>query len=59
MLLARLHKLTSPLTDLAQEHSFNAFSRLLKGRPVGAGLIWPGICIAKRLGSTEDGGAAE
>ena len=52
-------KLIWPLTDRAQKHSFSAFSRRLIRRPVGVGLFWPGICIAKRIGVDVSGETAE
>src|SRR5262245_7701431 len=44
-------KRISPLTDRVQEHRFSAFSRRLDRRAVGTETFWPGICIARRLGS--------
>src|SRR5262245_211445 len=46
-------KRISPLTDRVQEHRFSAFSRRLDRRAVGTETFWPGICIARRLGSTK------
>jgi hypothetical protein len=40
------------LTDPGQKHRFNAFSRRLKRRPLGARKFWPGICSTTRTGFT-------
>ena len=47
-----LPKHISALTERAQKHSFSAFSWRLGRHAVAATSSWPGICIAKRLGST-------